>query len=215
MSSACFTSYFDLALSLLNHPSLKLAADLHLVFFNIYRMKKACSIMIPSPTQPSHSIGLLSSRINHIIQFYWPKLIRPIGLDEGLLSPIYDEEFGDEEELISFYGQFRGQVSSVIRVMVDSLLEDTIQATRDNLDLLLRKHSTLCQDNLDDRGRATQRCLFIYRENNKIHYYICNLSICTNRVGVVIILLLCHISVQVFFLYIYSHINFFFFFYLT
>jgi hypothetical protein len=153
LSSPCFPQYIDLALGLLSHPSLKLAGDLHLLFFNIYRMKKARMVV-----DPSSGMGMLAERVGPLISLYWPKLIRPIGLDEGDLSPIFDEEFGDDEELIGFFGQFRGQVGGVLRVIVEVLPEEAIRATRDVLEGLLIKHAEVCSDNLDDRGRATQRC---------------------------------------------------------
>mmetsp|Transcript_20758 Transcript_20758/g.26993 ORF Transcript_20758/g.26993 Transcript_20758/m.26993 type:complete len:1442 (+) Transcript_20758:118-4443(+) len=155
LASPLFCQYIDLALSLVGHPSLKLASNLHLLFFGIYRMKKARLVMEPNAV--GSTIGMLSSRVHSLIALYSPKLIRPIGLDEGVLSPIFDEEFGDEEELIGFFGQFRGQVAAMIRILVDVFPAETIVATRDAFDVLLRKHSILCGDYLDARGRTTQR----------------------------------------------------------
>ena len=160
LGSAQWATYLGLATGLITLPSLRLAADLHLLFFNIFRMRKAR--------------GAAARVLPAVLRSYWPKLVKPLGLEDGELDPIYEEEFASEEELVGFLGQFRGQVAGVLRAAAEALPLATAQAVGSVLDELLTAHGhtgtgagvgagagvgggTVPLDNVDSRGRATVR----------------------------------------------------------
>jgi hypothetical protein len=160
LSSPAFAAYLDLAIGLLSHPSPRLSADLHLLFFIVYRMRKARNVGVVSGAGAGEG-ELLASRFAPLLNLYWPKLVRPLGLEEGLLGPVFEEEFADEEDLVAFYGQLRGQCAGMIRAMAEAFPHHAAEATREVLTTLLGAHATP-QDALDPRGRATARLLDLY-----------------------------------------------------
>jgi len=166
LASAAWAAYLDLALGLLSHPSLRLASDLHLLWFAAFRMRKARSQVVLDPTHSSGTSAssnvvpsALEQRLEPVLRAFWPKLVRPQGLEEGLLPAIYDEEFGDEEELTHFFGQFRGQVSGLLRAAAEALPGPCALAMRgvvvELLDSVQGPQAGAIVNHLDPKGRCT------------------------------------------------------------
>lgn len=171
LASAAWAAYLDLALGLLGHPSLRLASDLHLLWFAAFRMRKARSqVVVDSDGSVSGGGGIgasaspavvpsaLEQRLEPVLRAFWPKLVRPQGLEEGLLPAIYDEEFGDEEELTHFFGQFRGQVSGLLRAAAEALPGPCALAMRgvvvELLDSVQGPQASAVINHLDPKGRC-------------------------------------------------------------
>ena len=112
---------------LLTHPSLRLASDLHILFLSTLRVRRS---------RHGRAGEILGSRVSGLVRAYWPKLVKPPPgmLEAGeLTDPIFDEEFVDEEELVSFFGQMRGQLSSVLRLLGEHFPGPAAAVTRDIL----------------------------------------------------------------------------------
>ena len=110
---------------------------MHILWLSVFRMRRA-RVGVPGET--------LSGRIPQIVRAYWPKLVRPPPgmLEAGeLADPIFDEEFVDEEDLVSFFGQIRGQVGGMLRLMGENMPGPAAAVTRDILVELLAAHGTV------------------------------------------------------------------------
>lgn len=149
-----FQQFMAFCVMLLSHPSPHLASEMTQMWCAVGRMRRARGM--------EDGRGMCI-HLEAIFNAYWPRTLKIIlgAFDEGAMDDIYEEEFADEDDIVTFVGLLRGQLSGLLRLCGEFMSPYAIRALGTTMKVLISAAPT---DYLEPRTNRVTFSTTLFRQ---------------------------------------------------